>query len=212
MRASYIALIGAASLVAGCADYAPPSGGGSPQYAACYPLAAGRAICLVPPPPVPAVAPSPPNKEPADSTPGEVYPLWANAEWERIMRGEARLVPDSAYAPPVPPIPPRPPIADNSAPQQLPDAGQPDTRDDAAPEPTPRRQPPVTERAPQPDPPQPIPDPARRPPQHAPSHDVEAGGSGSRSAPPSSPAEPCNSWWDPCWLWNKGRGSWQTMH
>ena len=49
------------------------------------------------------------------------------------MRGEARLVPDLAYAPPVPPIPPRPPIADNSAPQQLPDAGQPDTRDDAAP-------------------------------------------------------------------------------
>ena len=132
--------------------------------------------------------------------PGEVYPPWANAEWERIMRGEARLVPDSAYAP-EPPIPPRPPIADNSEPQQLPDAGQPDTRDDAAPEPPPRRhsQPPVIAQPDTPDPPvAALPRPSPPP---APPADVEARENSPRSAPPSSPAEPCNSWWDPCHLW-----------
>ena len=171
-------------IAAGCADYAPPSGGGSPQSAACYPLADGRAICQIQ---------IPPDYRGQDEATlqQEWYRRYAreiNRQWDEAMQRQSAPPPPAEQPPePEPPSPRRHEQRPVAPPVEA--APQPDNPDTGSateePPPAPRRHEP----------------PPRREPQPAPPHDVEAGESRPRSAPPSSPAEPCNSWWDPCHLW-----------
>jgi hypothetical protein len=185
----WLAAIPAVAL-AGCADYAPQSVGGSqePEYTLCELLASGRVICPVSPP-VPPIPPVADNSEPPPSTPLPPHAVCLGGREDNpcpvVMIPPPPDTPDKAQDGDAAPAQPEPSFHTSLLPRAAPQA-PPDNFDNGSA----GQQPPAA--------PQPAPVPPRSPPPN-----VEARQTPPPSTPPvtdNPPADHCG-WWRLCNLW-----------